>query len=104
MNQCVDNQGRGDELNDMEFEWDDAKAESNEQKHKLSFARARECFENPAVEIVDDRKDYHETHINRLGRLNDGTPVCVTYTMRPGPHRRIISARPAKREERTLIP
>jgi uncharacterized protein len=88
----------------MEFDWDDAKAASNELKHRLSFERAQECFTNLATEFVDARKNYAETRINRFGRLNDGTPVCITYTVRPGPLTRIISARAAKREEREIIP
>lgn len=89
----------------MRYAWDDDKAAKNEMKHGITFVRAIEVFDLPGAEIPDDRKDYGETRINRYGRLKDGSMVCVTYTWRDkGETRRIISARPAKREERNIIP
>lgn len=87
----------------MDFEWNEAKAVKNEAKHGLSFSRARECFFNPGVDIPDTRKDYGEVRVNRCGRLDNGTAVVVCFTMR-GTKCRLISARPAKREERDHIP
>lgn len=87
----------------MDFEWDESKAAANEAKHGLSFPRARECFFNPGVDIPDTRKDYGEIRVNRCGRLDDGSPVVICFTVRAG-KTRLISARPAKREERDIIP
>ena len=87
----------------MDFEWDEAKALKNESKHGLSFPRATECFFNPGIDIPDTRKDYGEARFNRCGRLDDGRPVVVCFTHR-GHKTRLISARPAKREERDIIP
>lgn len=89
----------------MRYAWDDDKAASNEVKHGITFLRAVEVFDLPGAELHDRRKNYGEERINRYGRLKDGTMVCVTYTLRDnGQVRRIISARPAKREERPIIP
>jgi uncharacterized DUF497 family protein len=89
----------------MRYAWDDDKAASNEVKHGITFERAVEVFDLLGAEIPDLRKNYGEDRINRYGRLKDGTTVCVTYTLREdGQVRRIISARPAKREERPIIP
>jgi uncharacterized DUF497 family protein len=87
----------------MDFEWDEAKALKNETKHGLSFSKARQSFFNPGVDIPDTRKDYGEDRINRCGRLDDGSPVVICFTIRARKIR-LISARPAKREERDIIP
>ncbi|MGP9822630.1 BrnT family toxin [Salinarimonas sp. NSM] len=81
------------------FEWDDAKAASNEAKHGVSFDDAIEVFDDPArIEKPDDRKRYGEERLITFGVV-DGVPLCVVYTVR-GNVRRIISARAASRSER----
>ncbi len=87
----------------MNFDWDVVKAEKNEAKHGITFSSATESWLSPGFELEDTRADYGEVRINRYARLNDGTPVVVTFTERQGVTR-IISARPAKKKERTLIP
>jgi uncharacterized DUF497 family protein len=84
------------------FEWDDAKAASNEAKHGVSFADAVEVFDDPGrVELLDERKPYGERRLLAVG-LVDGVPVTVVYTAR-GSARRIISARRASRAERRML-
>jgi uncharacterized DUF497 family protein len=47
----------------VEFEWHDAKAESNLQAHGGGFDLAKTVFKDPfAVERLDDRADYGEDH------------------------------------------
>jgi uncharacterized protein len=79
-------------------EWNKKKAEKNLQKHKVSFSSAAVMFNFPTYELVDDRKDYGEERILAIGQVGD-VVLFVVYTWR-GEARRIISARPANRDER----
>lgn len=84
---------------DILFEWNAQKALSNLQKHGVSFEFAIGVFcDHFAVEIQDNRADYGEQRINRLG-LCDNVILHVTYTQR---HEkiRLISARRAAQHER----
>ena len=82
---------------DDEFEWDDAKASSNLQNHKISFDVAREAFATDRfVELPDDDPD--EERWNRIAVVR-GRLIAVNYTER-GHRIRIISARKATRQER----
>jgi uncharacterized DUF497 family protein len=82
-----------------EFEWDDAKAAANVQKHGVSFEEARGVFRDPfAVELLDDREDYGEDRYILIGMTAAGVLV-VVYTMRDE-RNRIISARKAEPNER----
>ncbi len=86
-------------MQDNEFEWDDLKAKANPKAHKgVSFIQARLVFKDSyAVEIYDDREDYGEDRLNRIGLAN-GVLLFVTYTMR-GHRKRIISARLPEKHE-----
>jgi uncharacterized DUF497 family protein len=43
-----------------DFEWDDAKADSNYRRHKITFDQAREVFADPfIVEWIDDGSRFH---------------------------------------------
>ncbi len=81
------------------FEWDDAKAASNQVKHGVSFSYARLAFDDPAgIEIVDDRRDYGEERFNLIAKSPDNIMLFVTYTERETGIR-IISARRASKQE-----
>jgi uncharacterized protein len=81
------------------FEWDDAKATRNEEKHGVPFEAAVDVFMDPKrVERQDTRRDYGEERKNVIGTVDDYV-VHVTYTMR-GQVGRIISACLASRKER----
>jgi uncharacterized DUF497 family protein len=81
------------------FEWDDAKAVSNQVKHGVSFSYARVAFDDPAsIEIVDDRRDYGEERFNLIAKSPDNIMLFVTYTKRETGIR-IISARRASKQE-----
>ena len=85
-------------MRDDQFEWDDAKAESNLRKHAVSFTIARAVFRDPfAIERLDDRHDYGEERFVVVGVV-DGRLLTVTYTVR-GDRLRIISARGAEPDE-----
>jgi uncharacterized DUF497 family protein len=85
-----------------EFEWDDNKAAQNLRKHGVSFPFATAAFRDPlAVERIDDRFDYGDERIIRIGRANtDDHEVLLTvvYTEHDELYR-LISARPATRHE-----
>ena len=89
-------------MQDDEFEWHDAKAEKNWRDHRVTFRQAVPVFlDTYAVEYLDDREDYGEERINRIGR-SSGVILHVTYTLR-GQRRRIISARRAETDEEDLF-
>jgi len=83
----------------MEFEWDDTKERSNEQKHGISFTDAADVFDDP-YHIEEDvtRPEHGERRFKAIGTVG-AYVVAVIYTDR-GDRRRIISARRAKRNER----
>ena len=84
---------------DHEFEWDDAKADSNLSKHDVRFEDARAVFSDPfAIELIDDREDYGEERYILIGMSEKGVLV-VVHTERATRHR-IISARKAETNEK----
>lgn len=78
------------------FCWDDAKDESNLEKHGIGFAAAALVFEGLVVEVHDTRTTF-ETRINAFGLINGRMFVC-TYTPRCG-WRHVISLRKANKRE-----
>jgi uncharacterized protein len=85
-------------MQDDLFEWDDGKALANENKHRVSFDKARLVFEDQgALDELDEREEYTEIRSNRTG-LADGRLLVVTYTERDD-RIRIISARKATKRE-----
>jgi uncharacterized protein len=81
----------------MEFEWDEAKNEANRLKHGFDFATASRIFNGPVRQSIDPRP-WGERRIVATGRA-EGRLITVVYTLREGRYR-IISARPARRNER----
>jgi uncharacterized protein len=86
---------------DDEFEWDDAKAAANAQKHGVSFEEARTVFRDPlAIELVDDREEYGEDRFILIGM--SATRVLVVVHTTRNDRNRIISARKAEPSERRV--
>ena len=84
---------------DVDFEWDTAKAESNERKHGVSFDLAIEVFlDANRVERLDLDSTEDEERWAATG-LVDADEIYVVYTMR-GEVTRLISVRRANRHER----
>jgi uncharacterized DUF497 family protein len=84
----------------MDFEWDDAKAESNERKHGVSFTEAMTVFADPlSITGYDPRHADDEDRFLSMGTSVDGRLLVVSHTDR-GETVRIISARVATRRER----
>lgn len=84
----------------MQFEWDEAKNQSNIHKHGLDFADAREIFTMPMLIAPDDREDYGEDRWIAIGLLRSNV-VVVVYVQRDQDVIRIISLRKALTHERT---
>lgn len=80
----------------MLFVWDESKRQANVAKHYIDFWDAKQVFDGPVFERVDNR--HGEDRIFAIGLL-EGIEIVVVYTMR-GKRRRIISARRAHRDER----
>lgn len=82
----------------MQFEWDEAKRQSNIHKHGFDFVDAIEVFENVMVTLIDERQDYAESRYIAIG-VAKGRIVVVIYTDRDETIR-IISFRKALKHER----
>jgi hypothetical protein len=85
----------------MEFEWDDNKNNTNQQKHGISFEEATEIFHYSMHESVDPRSGYGETRYIGIGRNNQLVFITLVYTEREE-RIRIISARKATKQEQRL--
>jgi uncharacterized protein len=84
----------------MELEWDVAKAESNLEKHGVSFPEAMAVFGDPLeVTIPDPDHSEGEFRFLSLGSSAQGRLLVVAYTEREG-RIRLISAREATSKER----
>ena len=83
-----------------EFEWDANKATTNQRKHGVSFHEASTVFADPlALLMRDPDRSLDEERFLVLDTSSPGRLLVVSHTERP-PRTRIISARPATRNER----
>jgi uncharacterized protein len=84
----------------MRFEWDPAKATNNIRKHGVSFDEAVTVFRDPLAFIFDDEAHSEKEHreiiigMSALRRM-----ILVCFVERIENVVRIISARPATRQE-----
>ena len=88
----------------MRFEWDEAKSESNERKHGVSFEEARELFEDATdyLELFDAEHSGQEDRFIAIGGIELGV-VVVAWSEPRERVVRIISARMATRGEIELF-
>jgi uncharacterized protein len=83
----------------MRFEWHTQKAESNLQKHGVTFEEARTVFDDPAQETLPDHlHSLGEARYLCVGTSAQGRVLAVIYTERAD-RIRIISAREATPRE-----
>lgn len=86
----------------MEFEWDPEKAEGNRKKHGIAFHEAATVFGDPlALTFNDPDHSKREHRFLTFGNSRMGQLLVVVHTERQGKIR-IISARCATRQERTI--
>jgi uncharacterized protein len=84
----------------MRFAWSVAKAESNWDKHGVSFAEACTCFEDlRQVAWYDPDHSDDEDRELLVGHSDRGRLLVISYTVREPEVVRIISARRATPRE-----
>jgi uncharacterized DUF497 family protein len=88
------------QIQGIEFEWDENKAQSNVQKHGVSFEEAVEVFFDPFYQGGDASVDDEQREFI-IGYSLSLRLLLVVYVER-GERTRIISTRPATRHERKL--
>ena len=84
----------------MNFEWDEAKRQTNLHKHRLDFAEAEIVFAGATFTFTDERFEYGEDRFVTLGLLR-GLVVVLAHTERAAVMR-VISIRKATRNEQRL--
>jgi uncharacterized DUF497 family protein len=85
---------------DLEFDWDNEKARSNDRKHGVSFAEASTVFGDPLARLMHDSSHSdEEDRFVLLGESKYGRMLIVVFTDRDQ-RIRIISAREATRTEK----
>ncbi len=87
------------ELRGVSFEWDSEKADTNVQKHGVSFHTACEVFFDPFVRLVD-ANDPTEPREAVVGYTDGEQLLFVVHVIRNEEIIRLISAREATRDER----
>ena len=90
----------------ISFEWDQAKAASNQKKHGVSFEEARSIFYDEfAVQFFDDENSGSEDRFLMLGFSDEARLLIVCHCEREkGNVIRIISARKATKKEGKYYP
>jgi uncharacterized DUF497 family protein len=81
------------------FVWDEAKRESNLRKHGLDFRDAHLVYENPDKCTYDSSREGERRWMDIAFAVVKGRLLTLVYTER-GDDVRVISFRPASREER----
>ncbi len=88
------------------FSWDDAKNESNQHKHGVSFATAQLVFDDPLHLTRQDRIENGELRWQTVGLAGGVVLLLVAHTWYEEDtgeeHIRIISARRATKLERKI--
>jgi uncharacterized protein len=88
------------------FEWDQAKAQANRAKHRVSFAEATQILRDPrAMTLYDEAHSFEEDRWITLGMVQTGAVLLMVHTSDDVSDEvttiRIISARHATSQERT---
>ncbi|HAN77075.1 MAG TPA: hypothetical protein DCQ31_04495 [Bacteroidales bacterium] len=82
----------------MEFEWDENKNKSNQEKHGIDFNDAKEVFNDKNRTLSEDNRfDYSEKRWITIGKMFKAI-IVVVYTISDAT--RLISARYANKKER----
>ncbi len=66
----------------MEFEWDEAKNQTNIRKHGIGFETAKRIFEGTVATSPDRRRDYGEERRISIGWVEPGALIVVAHTAR----------------------
>lgn len=79
--------------------WDDARRKSNLEKHGLDFKDAHLVYDNPDKCTYDTSRQGEQRWMDLAVAVIQGRLLTLIYTER-GDNVRVISFRPASREER----
>ncbi len=82
----------------MDVRWDPAKAKANLKKHGVRFSDAESVLFDPLSHSMEDASSEGEQRFISIGLDSGGRVVVVVYTHRDN-ETRLISARPANRQE-----
>lgn len=87
---------------EVEFQWDPIKEETNYRKHKIRFSQAIQVFDDPFCITIFDRIQDGEERWHTIGSILGHIYVLVVHTSRQGDKEviRIISARRLDKTER----
>ncbi len=86
---------------ELAFEWDENKARSNRQKHRVTFEEACTVFRDPlALTFADDDHSPFEKRELIIGSSILGTLILASFTEISRGRIRIINARKATRHEK----
>lgn len=84
----------------LDFEWDDAKAATNERKHSVTFRFATAVFLDPEVVIEDTTRDEDgEQRRKAIGRVGEKL-YAVIFTVKGDVYRLISARRTNPKEDR----
>jgi uncharacterized DUF497 family protein len=84
----------------VEFEWDPAKARENLRVHGVSFAVARDVFEDENAITIEDFDAEDEQRFRTLGLDGLGRLLVVVYTYRRDKIRLISAWKASKKQEK----
>ena len=90
-------------MNHIKFQWDTTKNTSNKKKHGVSFEEAKTIFTDQFARIIAD-PDHSETEDRfiLLGTSIHSRLLVVCHCVRENESIRIISARKADKDERSI--
>jgi uncharacterized protein len=87
-------------MDDVEFEWDDEKADSNLKKHGVSFEEGATIFNDPQIATIFDPSHSEDEERNiSIGISIQGNLLVMVHTEREE-RIRLISCRKATNAER----
>jgi uncharacterized DUF497 family protein len=85
---------------ELQFDWDEAKATRNFEKHAVTFHEASSVFRDPLAKVVPDPTGASgEDRAIMVGHSDQGRLLLVVFTERAD-RIRVISAREPTRRER----
>jgi hypothetical protein len=89
-------------MRDLDFEWDDDKADANLKKHKVSFEEARTVFKDELQITIDDPDHSDEEDRFATIGMSSGARLLVIIHVGRDERIRIISARKVARFEQRI--
>jgi len=91
-------------MDHLQFEWDSVKSASNEKKYGVSFREAKTVFTDQYARLMSDpdHSNDNEDRFILLGTSIHSRLLVVCHCIRVNESIRIISARKADKQERTV--